>query len=184
MAIYPDQCTIYGAQNKIQCISGVIGHVKTLQHSLVPVISHCENRQLEHKKLFSDRLTVHAVAIYPDQCSIYGAENKIHNISGVIGRVKTLQHSLVPVISHCENRQLEHKKLFSDRLTVHAVAIYPDQCSIYGAKNKIHYISGVIGHVKTSQHSFVLVRPHSQNRWLCQKVTTSGPPSLGPSLTR
>ena len=105
VAIYPDQCAIYGAQNKIQCISGATGHVKTLQQSLVPVISQCENRQLEHKKLFSDRLTVHAVAIYPDQCSIYGAKNKIHNISGVIGHVKTLQHSLVPVISHCENRQ-------------------------------------------------------------------------------
>ena len=77
-------------------------------------------------------------------------------------------------------RQLGHKS-FSQTLTVHAVAIYLDQCSIYGAQNKIHNISGVIGHVKTSQHSFVLVRPHSQNRWLCQKVTTSGPPSLGPS---
>ena len=153
----------------------------TLLCQLYATVKIGSGQNLSKKVIFCNPLTVHAGAIYPDQCTIYGAQNKIQCISGVIGHVKTLQHSLVPVISHCENRQLEHKKLLSDRLTVHAVAIYHDQCSINGAENKIHYISGVIDYVKTSQHSFVLVRPHSQNRWLCQKVTTSGPPSLGPS---
>ena len=116
----------------------------TLLYQLYPTVKIGSGQNLSKRVTFSYPLTVHAVAIYPDQCAIYGAQNKIQCISGVTGHVKTLQHSLVPVISHCENRQLEHKKLLSDRLTVHAVAIYPDQCSIYGAENKIHYISGVI----------------------------------------
>ena len=62
-------------------------------------------QNLSKSVTFSPPLTVHAVAIYPDQCTIYGAQNKIQCISGVLGHVKTLQHSRLPVISHCENRQ-------------------------------------------------------------------------------
>ena len=77
----------------------------TLLCQLLPTVKIGSGQNLSKKVIFCNPLTVHAGAIYPDQCTIYGAQNKIQCISGVLGHVKTLQHSLVPVTPHCENRQ-------------------------------------------------------------------------------